>query len=192
MKEINIKIKDEMLSLLSELVNGFTKHHKELKITGTALNRSISFNIIGHADDHPKLVGTRGLHIWSLQTIFRHIGDKQQVPLRITLLEPEVGERKEKPPYVPNPKWKPDNLVRLITNVNELVFDKPVKIDVTNEGAATTFELFPTPDCDRDVALLAGEILTAFKYIFHAIGKAEGRTIYIDSVIGAEKNAGTC
>jgi predicted RNA-binding protein YlqC (UPF0109 family) len=184
----NSKLKDEMVSLMEEIIQAFTKHHDDLSISGTALHCSISIVIQGHTDDHPKIVGTKGQHILSIQTIFQYIGEMIDMPIRVKLLEPERGQRLPKPEFKNAPSWDHSDALELMKRINSMIFEKPVRVEVTSNEAATTFELFADSSSERDIALLAGPILQAYKFIFHAIGKANCRTVYIDSAMNNERD----
>jgi predicted RNA-binding protein YlqC (UPF0109 family) len=177
---------DEVVKLLRELVLAYTRHGEHLVTEAHKLTTSISITMQAHRDDHPKIVGAGGKHIWALKTVFDFIGRGQGIRIRVTLIEPEVGEKMPMAPFQANPRWKSDRAVSLLTKILGMVTHQPCRVEAQDAGAETTLEVLPPPN-ERDKLLRPhesekNEFGTALDDLFHAIGKAEGRNLSIDVI----------
>jgi predicted RNA-binding protein YlqC (UPF0109 family) len=176
---------EKVLLLLRETILSYTKHGDRLETTGASLSTSIAFTVQAHRDDHSKIVGAKGQHIWALQTIFDFIGRSIGTRVRVTLLEPAFGEKLPLTPYQADPKWKPEKVLGLIRRILDLVLVAHYELKAEGESQ-TTIEIKPTM-IDRPRLLRMdnsekNDFGEALHYIFHAIGKSQGRIIYIDVV----------
>lgn len=177
---------DTALKLLRELILSFTRHGEDLQTTGATLSTSIALTIQAHRDDHSKIVGQLGQHIWALQTIFDFIGSAMGTRIRVTLLEPGVGEKLPLTPFQNDPKWEPKKVLMLATGILDIVLKKPYAMEAIGNNGQTTIEI--KPDKAERLKLLnedskeRNDFGEALQYIFHAIGKSQGRIIYIEVI----------
>lgn len=163
------------VELLREIIFAFTRHHSDLHIE---LEQPGTIVMQSNRDDHPRIAGAMGRNIEAVRSIFRFIAAKRKEKLVILLAEPERGRREEIQPYSVDKNWKPDPVVKLITKILEQILRAPFKLETSSsESKATTLlEISPAKEDERIVEALQPALHT----IFHAIGRAQGRALYVE------------
>lgn len=175
----------KLIEILRELVCGYTRHHDKLKVDGADMGTTIIMAIRGDIDDHPKLVGTKGKHVWALETIVQAIGRKMGRTVRLTLMDPLPGEQGPPAVFKPNPNWVEGAIVFLLRLVLDAALPTPYSLEVMHVLDLTTIQVRPAvwgDLCER------GDFAKAVHAIFHAVGKTQGRDVHID-VCKAEQPA---
>lgn len=177
------------VSLLRSLTTAYTRHHEQLETEGRKVGSQIMLTIRAHADDHPKLVGSKGKHIWALQQIFQAAGRRAGETVQITLLPPVHGQRGRELEYVENEHWTPDNMAELLEMVLEATTISGVLMDPQDVGGMTTFLLVPG-DANDPAARWDEKpgLAHALHLLFHAIGKTQGHIVHVQ--VEAEKPSG--
>lgn len=160
---------DIALDLLRDLARGFTRHHDELRVNGGELGGKLVLSYQGHGEDHPKLVGTRGAHVFAMTTIFSQLGKKWNRTVRLTLLEPREKVAAAHIPYVPDANWNDKPLLDLMRRVLENTLDVYTLESIGEGFTAINVTAEVTPDFAQSV-----------HNIFHAIGKNQGRFVTVE------------
>lgn len=176
---------DQALALLRKTVLAYTRHGEFLETTATRLTTSINLTIQAHRDDHPKLVGQKGLHIIGLQKIFEFVGRGIGVPIRVMLLDPCRGDKMALDPFKADPNWKANQVLPLMDDILDCVMRQPYKLDAVPTHGTTTLEIVPDMNERLKLFTEAGEkndFTNALNNIFHAIGKGQGRILYVEPV----------
>lgn len=161
-------------ALVRDLVNAFTREPKHLRIATADRGGTILMSLQTDADDHPRIVGTQGKHIWALLFITALMGRKTGQRINLTLLEPWGGKRLPVLPFIPDPNWKPDRTLALAERVIEAAMPCGCSLEPVNVGELTTLELKPD-EWSPEIEGLG----KAMHLLFHAAGKAQGRTIHV-------------
>jgi predicted RNA-binding protein YlqC (UPF0109 family) len=168
--------KDE--ALLRAIIDGFTKHADTLIIESEERGeRATMMNLWAHRSDHPKIIGSQGKHIQALRTIFLYIAKRERRDISIMINEPKHGEREEMPPYMDDPTWEPDESIALMRSILDRVLLRPYKV-VPHENDEQTI-LYVTPN--EAEQRIADGMKPYLHTIFHAIGKQQGRKLYVDT-----------
>ena len=109
---------DLAVELIREVAESYTRHHRDLHIEAGMLSSAIQITVQANRDDHPKLVGSQGKHVWALQLIASLMGGKAGIPIRLTLLEPIIGDKGQPARNsVPDPTWKPNHIENVIRRI---------------------------------------------------------------------------
>ncbi len=174
---------DKAVTLLREVILSYTQHGENLVTTSERYTTSIAINVQAHRDDHGKIVGTNGQNIWALKTIFNFIGRGMQTNIRLTLLDPAVGEKQAITPFQRNPEWKPDKALALMRKILDIVLREPYNLEALGD-IETTLEILPSKN--ERLKLInphtkeRNDFGHALYDIFQAIGKSDGHDIHID------------
>lgn len=166
--------------LLRDIASRYTRFHKELKVNGRELGQTINLTLQGHRDDHPKLVGSQGKHIWALQQIFAAAGRRAGRAVRLTLLEPSIGEKQGPSEFVANHEWTPDATMDLLSRILAAASLGGVAAEPVDNGELTTLVIKVEDPLDSAARWATGELGRALHLIFHAIGRTEGRQIHVE------------
>jgi predicted RNA-binding protein YlqC (UPF0109 family) len=167
----------KLTKLLRELVAAFTRHHAELKVDGAKMGSGIQLSLQAHRDDHPRIVGSCGTHIRAIQNLFGFMGRRLGIQVRVTLLEPNRGEKWPLEPYVENTEWRVGPMLNILTNVCGAVFGEGATCEPADIGEMTVIEVRP----GAGWCALMDDTRTplALHLLFHAIGKAQGRIVHV-------------
>lgn len=152
------------------LVSRYTKFPEALEVTGGQLGPQIMIALRAHRDDQPRLVGSQGRNIVALQGLARGFGAMLGHGLKLTLLEPTVGEKLPRAEFKPDPEWQPAPTKRLLGATINHVSPETHTVAHSTVGDLSFFEIKPAPVQD---------LVSALHTIFHAIGRNEGRLIEV-------------
>lgn len=176
--------------LLTAIAKGIAvEHFDKFQIGITEFQSSTTINVQPHDDDYGKVCGTGGVMIRALQLMFRILGNRHGIKMRLILGKPfpSTGGIVPKPNFIEAENWNNEPLRLLALAICRAIFVKPVTVCAADAGDTTTIEIVPMFGDPMLVAV--SEIESALTPIFHAIGKAQGRNeIYCD-VVGTNANA---
>lgn len=162
--------------LLRELINAFIRHPRDLRIeTQKRGEKSVMIQIEINRDDYPRVFGGQGRHIQALRNIFAFIAAREERKIHLMLLEPKMGVREGHLPFKANLDWKPDKVFGLLREILGRVFTKPFELDDISAEETTDVEVKVDPSEQKIIDAL----IPSLQPIFHAIGKSEGRQLYI-------------
>lgn len=167
----------DVINLLRDLVLSYTRHHEYVKTEGRDMGSAIVLAVKANRDDHPKLVGTGGKHIWALQTIFAAIGAKMRRRINLTLLDPTEGEKGPPATFKVNPHWQPEPMLELLTRVLDATMPVPYSMQHGTLMELTSIQVRP---CVWEDIFEKGGLANAIHAIFHAIGKTQGQNVTIE------------
>lgn len=163
--------------LLRDLAGAYVRQPAELDVDGNSIGQKVLLTLQGHKDDHRRLVGSQGQHIWALQTIFAAASRKAGVPIEVALLDPCKGEKGELRPFEENPAWKPFPTMRLIRRVLEATLPDGFRLRGIPTGALYTIEITPAV---WEPWLEA--FAKAVHLLFHASGNTNGHRINVATI----------
>lgn len=155
------------------------KHADSLTIGVSELQSSTTLTVQAHADDHGKLVGSGGVMINALKSLFALVGNKQGVRVRVVLNHPKPGEIGPRPRFQAATNWNNEPIRLLAEKVSAAIFSRPFTVKAADAGETTTLEIVAD---DSDPALSSANVIeSAFATIFHAVGKTQGRNeVFVD------------
>jgi predicted RNA-binding protein YlqC (UPF0109 family) len=160
------------VELLKKVVNAFTRHHDALQIE---IERDGVIVLQSCRDDHPRIVGAAGRNITAIRNIFQFIAARRKEKLTIILNEPTTGQRAALEPYQPDPAWKPDGVVELMTDILKRIVSSAFTVEAVSAKDTTLLQIRGSKDDDRILEILQPSLQT----IFHAIGRAQGRALHV-------------
>lgn len=168
--------KDRDEELLREIISAFIRHPGDLRLeTQSRGERSTIIEIEVNRDDYPRVFGGQGRHIQALRNIFAFIAAREERKTRLMLLEPKTGVREGHLPFKANLDWKPDKVLDLLRKILGRIFTKPFNVEEISAGETTDIEV----NVDQTEQNIIDALIPSLQPIFHAIGKSEGRQLYI-------------
>ncbi len=168
------------VNILTRILDQFTYHPETRKVWAVAVGRSWMVKLQLHRADTPRVVGERGSHIRALDTISAAIGAKNGVNIRTQLLEPEVGLPERYHKFKPAENWNTEAVTKLADDICASVFVSPYAVKV-NDGADFTSTIEIQIDRSENKTLV-DTIQKAMQVVFNAVGKANGRILFVDVV----------
>lgn len=166
------KAHEPVVKLVRDLVLRYTKHPEALQVDGGEMGPAIVMAVKAHRDDHPRLVGSQGRNISALQAVARAYGARHGRQIRLTLLEPTIGEKMAREEFREDPQWQPDATLKLLKRLIGETHEGKAKV---RHNAVASLSYFMVA-ADTPITT---ELLAALNTLFHAIGRNEGRLIEV-------------
>ena len=162
----------EITGIITGLLKGLTSHHAELEIKALRSGSILGIEYTTHADDMPKAVGFYGRHHAALVEIANSLGNRHNIKVVLSLLEPIKGEKFPPRGFIANKNWQEEPTLELLKETLAALLTQPFEITPTN-GEINTFFHITTKDASFE------KLRNSLYILFDAIGKAQGRLIYI-------------
>jgi len=136
-----------------------------------------------HRADTPRAVGERGSHIKAIDQLCSVIGAKGGVNIRTQLLEPEVGSTERYHKFKPAASWNSEAVKSIAQDICEATLTIPVEVKVHDgEDFTSTLEIV----VDRsENHMLVDTVTKSMEVLMNAVGKANGRILFVDVVKSA-------
>jgi predicted RNA-binding protein YlqC (UPF0109 family) len=169
---------DDVTDILCRVILAFTRYHDSLKIAVVELGDTLKVSIKCHADDHPKVVGMGGKQIWSIKYLIGRMAERVGCPIEITLHDPTEGERQQAPKFKATPNWKHEAVLKLFENLLQLVLKLPFQykfVPIDDQLSGIEFRVN-----DLELPTIRGNVTSALKNIFNAIGRHEGHNLVVE------------
>lgn len=161
--------------LLKRIVASFTNHAQHISIETVPVGQEgLRFVLRVHRAEFGKVVGKQGKRINAIKLLFAAMGAHNEMPLRITLDDPKVGERATEPTTADN-NWSTAEAQSLLDDILRNLCSQYEVAPIDTAGA-TTFEIVLL-----DKALPV-EITEAMQAVFNAIGRSHNRVVELDFV----------
>jgi predicted RNA-binding protein YlqC (UPF0109 family) len=179
LKAMNDGHETDNQTLLRELVEALVQYPKSVKIKRQQQpDNGELMTLEVHSADLPRVFGGQGRHIQALRTIFQFIGARDEHRVRLLLIEPHARVAGAPlTPFVSNPDWKPEPVRVLLERVLNRVLAKPPQLDIYSGEGMTMIDIY----ADKDDEALCDGLTEYLKPIFHAIGKNQGRELFLES-----------
>lgn len=163
--------------LLRELVGAFVQKPDAITVAVEDVpgGEMLCFRV--DRNDHPRVVGAMGKHIQALRTIFRFIEAREGRKVQLMLLEPNAGRREPTQPFVPNMDWNPQPVRDVLNALLAKIFTKPFEVEITSAEETSNIEI-RSEESEQEICEALSDYLQP---IFHAIGKQQGRQIYVSA-----------
>jgi predicted RNA-binding protein YlqC (UPF0109 family) len=162
----------EITGIITGLLKGLTSHHAELEIKPMRSGSILGIEYTVHADDMPKAVGFYGRHHAALVEIANALGNRHGIKVVLSLLEPIKGEKMPPRGFIANKNWQEEPTRELLKETLTALLTQPFEIKPT-AGEINTFFHITTKDLGFE------KLRNSLYILFDAIGKAQGRLIYI-------------
>jgi predicted RNA-binding protein YlqC (UPF0109 family) len=164
--------------LLRDIVSAFIRFPEEINIeTERRGENSTMMKLEVHRDDYPRVFGGQGRHRQALVTIFAFIGAREERQIKFMLLESKKGVRQGNLPFKANLDWKPDKTLDLLRKILRRIFTKPFEVEALSAEETTNIEIRVDPSETNIIDALEPSL----EPIFHAIGKNQGRQLYLEA-----------
>jgi predicted RNA-binding protein YlqC (UPF0109 family) len=175
------------LDLFRRLVTEIISHPENLIIETKLHTQSIVMTLQAHAADTPRIIGSGAENFKALGIIAAALGARAGLHVSVPpIREPVVGEP-DRYKFSPQPDWPKERIVKLLTDLARAAFADSSAVEVKlfddDASVSTTIELWVARN-ERG-ALVFG-VGAALRTLFDAIGKANGRLIFLDVVAKKE------
>lgn len=174
---------DSVMTLLKMVLTQMISHPQELVIEKFPLAKSLKITIQAHAADTGRLIGEGGANYNALVALMSTIGARYGIRVNIApIKEPVVGES-ERYRFHSNPNWPKQNIMGLIKQISRCAFSYPDQIEVVAHDDAETLSTTIEVMVARNETEATVRVLQrAYNVLFDAIGKSNGRILYVDIV----------
>lgn len=143
------------------------------------VGRTVYLNVDCHADDYGKLIGSRGRHFNWFSLVLQNLAHTEGVEFRLVVNRPQVGQvDPNPPPFAEDPNFDNESLRVLLAEVASLVQGESVYVKAEPRPQFTVF-ILAQPKGVKGKRMK--EWVPGLAGIAHAIGKAQGRVVYVDS-----------
>ncbi len=175
------------LDLFRRIVTEIISHPENLVIEPKVFTQSIVLTVQAHAADTPRLIGEGAANYKALVTVATALGARAGLRVSVPpIREPVVGAP-DRYKFNANDHWPKDRIVRLLTETAQATFAEPDAVEVKlfddDSTVSTTIELWVARN-ERSALVFA--LGAALRVLFDAIGKANGRLIYLDVIAKKE------
>lgn len=170
---------DTTLELLADIVRAFVFHPEEVKVIGSGSGGQLEvLELHVNAADYGLVFGKAGKKIQALQILAQFLGIKERRKIKLILPETERARNGGGiKPYTPNPKWDARPTLDLLRRILTMVLSQDYEVESVDVGGQTHIVVTVEQTDMRFMDVLTAHLHT----IFHAIGKTEGREIYVTS-----------
>lgn len=171
------------LDLFRRIVTEIISHPENLVIESKEFTQSLVLTVQAHAADTPRLIGEGAVNYKALVVVATALGARAGLRVSVPpIREPVVGEP-DRYKFSPTPDWPKEKIVKLLTDTARATFADPDAVEVKlfddESTVSTTVELWVARN-ERSALVFA--LGAALRTLFDAIGKANGRLIYLDVV----------
>jgi len=169
-----------VVNLLRRLLEEMVAHPGDLVIETKSLTQFVVITIQAHAADTPRLIGSGAVNYRSLVAIGKALGQRAGFRVSIPKIkEPVVGEP-DRYKFEADPQWPKDKIVKLLQDTAQAIFAGASEVSLCDDNStdSTTMEVWVA----RSEATLAFAMNSSIATVFDAIGRKNGRLIYVDVV----------
>jgi len=168
-------------NLFDAIAQAMTARPREIQVKIVELPRKLSMTVIPHIDDYGKLIGSRGVMFQAMDLLFRKIGSAMQMEVTYAVVKPGGIESPERPKFCPASNWDNEPVRKLLERISAALHLSPGQVTANDIDITTTLICSIDMDASRMDAPVLRQLFAALGVIFHAIGKAQGRSeILID------------
>lgn len=160
--------------VIRDLIAAIICHPAQLQIKVACVGTIAALEICAHADDQPRLVGSRGTTIDAINTVVKAMAEKAGIRKVVCqLLEPKVGQKGPPRKFHANPNWRPQTVFDLLNRVLSAMLTEPFQIEQEHQDTVSLFQV------TTEGAELNTNVEAALVKLFDAIGKANGRLVAV-------------
>lgn len=174
---MNAQTVEDLAKKIIGLLIGFPR---DLVICHNETDQTVALAVQSHADDVGKIYGFQRANHGALQSILTMCSLKIGKRTKLLIEEPTVGQRYPKREFILREDWPAKEITDLLNETCAAVFALPFNIETNSAGNSTAFEI--QIDRGERLPVKREDLALALATIFHAIGKAQGRQIFVDIV----------
>ncbi len=178
---MNTKIADTITGLLRRIVSEFILSPKELRFEVNEMANSMTINIVATRGDVRRIIGTDGAHFKALSAFAQAMGRTLGVTVDMDQVdEPITGAMDRYPEFAVNENWPEERVRKLCEDMAGAVFKSSWGLELVSRKNGTSnidLTVYGEPD-----TLHVQSMGAAFKILFKAIGRANGRRLYLNVV----------
>jgi predicted RNA-binding protein YlqC (UPF0109 family) len=180
-------LSDTLRDSVTRILHQITFHHSDIQVHVVSMGNSGLVSIQVHRADMSRVLGKKGVHFRALTEIIKAIGDKYRIPLNVELLEPEVGQNERYLAFSGTDDWPAKEVKEVTQMVAGLCFSLPVTVELQDHPGFKTVVTIRLSE-GESVKMSMG-LQPHFGTLWNAMGKANGRYIYVDVVHPSLKNS---
>lgn len=167
--------------LFRDILKEFVLHPDSLEVVVVPYAQGMTVLITAAGRDVGRVIGEKGAHFNALKIIGAAIGIKHGVTVELEPVpdptEPGKSERYEK--FKARDDWPKDKIVALLDRTARAVFRYDESIEVTTEDLSEATTMATVLCASAEQGSLIEPFQNSLKAIFNAVGKANGRTIFV-------------
>lgn len=171
------RVTDRLREIVAEIIS----RPDELQFIPLGTGSRVILNVQVNASDTGSVLGKGGAHFRALGTLAALMGQRAGVRLTLNRMkEPEPGERADPAKKVKLKKvWASDKVSDLLERTACSVLTHPTAVTVEDADSVTSF--LTIRHSPREIAALVEALVTACEPLFNAIGKMNGRVLYVSA-----------
>jgi hypothetical protein len=171
------EVAKEILALVRALVEGYTRHHKSLKIAHVRMGSVLQIDIEADERDYPFLLGKCVQNLSALKRLCAAFGNfhRGRVPVELAWT-PRPRAPQPPLPFVENTKWKARPFRELMEWTLENITEHLPEVLQEDTPDKTNFIVVLTKEAQED---FPRDLCVAFEMIFHRIAIMQGRRAFV-------------
>lgn len=130
---------EKRVLLLVQLINGLIDQRARLELEAVALPRRVNWKAKVDINDTGKLIGKKAAHLFSLRVLIALMGKRFSEEWRLTVLDPDEGERLPSPPPPRPREFNPSLAQDFLGQVLDAMLDENPLIIVERGPGALEF-----------------------------------------------------
>jgi predicted RNA-binding protein YlqC (UPF0109 family) len=180
--------------LFTDLLREIVLDKPALRVDAYPQSGSVSLSIQSNPTDQGRIIGGRGLHFRSLLALANCIGLKNGCTVNLAPM-PRPTKRSERyDAFQPKEDWRKKEVGALLGRVVTAVaaHDQSVEINLADQAGAVTLTTVRMARSESYALILSmiqgmvnpsdGSAMGWLKILFNAVGKANGRTIFLEVI----------
>jgi predicted RNA-binding protein YlqC (UPF0109 family) len=193
---------DQISIVLAEVIKGLcSKKTKDLvRVTETNLTRTVTMSVSVDHHDYGRIIGGGGKNFRALELMVRMLAAGEGKEGIFSVIPPEDKTRIQPDKFKFNPSWGKAQLEPMVSRVANAIFSGIAEVKVAESDPTTMNVEIWVPDTEmyvysehqhRSIASLSTDegpitgtdaVSHALRTIFHAIGKNNGKNVYLTVV----------
>lgn len=165
------------IELFTDLLRELVGHRDLLRVEEKTAGSTVTLILRVHAADYPKVIGHGGGNIKGLKALLTAIGRRESRKYFVVLPEPTFGKEEPLTPFRADPAWdRTEEIGDLLRDVLGRLSDAH-EVEVSDVDDTTIYSVEV-----RGIDGSATELDGHMSKLFQAVGKANGRNIFLSLV----------
>lgn len=157
-------------TLIRRLIEAFVAERNQLRVHAAEIGGALMISIRASQSDTGRIVGKQGHHLAMLTTLVEAMGEKAGLSVFLEHLEPFISGNG---PVEMQAAWNDRQFEILAEEVARAVFEDAA-VEIHRNGITVMVEVRTSDKAEK-----VEHVGAAMKAIFNAIGKANGRKIFV-------------
>jgi predicted RNA-binding protein YlqC (UPF0109 family) len=173
-------VADDAVKVLTMLCKWFLSKPERMKISVyQPTTQGLELRATPDPVDVSRMVGTRGIMCNSLSLLLDQVGRRAGIMVRLRVLDSGLFKPHIQKEFTPDKRWRQGEIEGVMKELCRYLFQFNVEIRFLHLPDKTKVELELDPQEPTGFEFV---LKTGLSKVFHAIGKANGRLIYVDRV----------